>query len=231
MAWIESHQELAHHPKVARLAHALDVSVPTAIGHLHCLWWWCLAYAEDGELDGFSAFEIAHAAQWQEEPDVFVEALGDAGWLDDTRVHDWHEYGGKLAERRRQDAERKRKARAKTSTHRPSDSPSDSPPDDRTDGARRQQHTTEDNNASSATDGFTAFNAKRAVAVVDHRIKQGLPVKNRSGLAKTIAEDPEHVAESQRIWAHRDCTACKGKGFTEEYAPGAGTRKVKCESA
>lgn len=112
MAWIESHQDLAHHPKVARLAGTLEVSVPAAIGHLHCLWWWCLSYADDGDLTDFSDFEIAYAAQWQGEPDVFVEALQKAGWLDGREVHDWHEYGGKLAEKRMADAQRKRNMRS-----------------------------------------------------------------------------------------------------------------------
>jgi hypothetical protein len=84
-------------------------------------------------------------------------------------------------------------------------------------------------NASSATVGFTAFNADRAVAAVDHRIKQGLPVKNRNGLAKTIAADPEHVAESERVWAHRDCETCRGKGFVELWSPGGGNTQAECE--
>ena len=54
MAWIESHQELANHPKTKRFKRALGISTPQAIGHLHLLWWWALDYAQDGSLAAFS---------------------------------------------------------------------------------------------------------------------------------------------------------------------------------
>ena len=50
MAWIESHQELRHHYKTKRLARELKVTVAAAIGHLHCLWWWAIDFAPDGDL-------------------------------------------------------------------------------------------------------------------------------------------------------------------------------------
>lgn len=50
MAWLRSHQELARHPKVKRLSRQLNISLPQAIGHLHLLWWWCMDYAQDGDL-------------------------------------------------------------------------------------------------------------------------------------------------------------------------------------
>jgi len=40
--YIQSHEEIATHPKTRRLARALGISLPTVIGHLHLLWWWCL---------------------------------------------------------------------------------------------------------------------------------------------------------------------------------------------
>jgi hypothetical protein len=113
MAWIESHQELANHPKVYRLADTLNVEVPTVIGYLHLWWWWCMAYADDGDLKGFTDGEIARAAQWSGDPSEFVKALVKVGWMDRGRhVHDWWEYAGKLVERRRTDAARKRAGRA-----------------------------------------------------------------------------------------------------------------------
>jgi len=45
MAWIESNQELARHPKAKKAARMLGISVPAVVGHLHFLWWWCLEYA------------------------------------------------------------------------------------------------------------------------------------------------------------------------------------------
>ncbi|GIM48438.1 hypothetical protein DNHGIG_39870 [Collibacillus ludicampi] len=50
MAWLKSHQEIARHPKTKRLAKALDISLPTAIGHLHLLWWWAMDFAKNGDL-------------------------------------------------------------------------------------------------------------------------------------------------------------------------------------
>lgn len=117
MAWIESHQELAHHPKVARLSYMLDVEPPHAIGHLHCLWWWALSYADDGDLTQFEPWEIATAAQWRGDADLFVKALIECGWLDETEdirleIHDWWSYAGKLVERRQESAKRKRSMRS-----------------------------------------------------------------------------------------------------------------------
>lgn len=134
MAWIESHQELAAHPKTKRLARLLDVHIAQAIGHLHLLWWWALAYAEDGDLSIFDPDEVADACQWEGDPELLIDALGACGRgggegfvTDDLQLHDWHSYAGKLVEKRKQDAERKRRSRAtspdvpKTSNGRPAD--------------------------------------------------------------------------------------------------------------
>jgi len=39
VAWIESHQTLGQHPKTRKLARLLNISAPTAVGHLQFLWW------------------------------------------------------------------------------------------------------------------------------------------------------------------------------------------------
>jgi len=111
MAWIESHDNLKDHPKTRRAARLLGVSVPTVIGHMHLLWHWCLSYAEDGDLSGYDAADIAEAVMWDGDPDQLIEALincgpaGKAGFLErDAQgrllVHDWHDYAGKLIEKR-----------------------------------------------------------------------------------------------------------------------------------
>lgn len=127
MAWIEIHQEIGCHPKTRKLARRLDVSIPTAVGHLHLLWHWAMDFAEDGNLAGFDSWELADAAMWEGDADEFGDALRAVGFIDDTDqgpvIHDWHDYAGKLIQRRREDAERKRKARQK-----PDNPP---PPDDR----------------------------------------------------------------------------------------------------
>jgi len=123
VAWIESNQELARHPKLARLAGRLEITRRDAVGLMHLLWWWCLDYAPEGDLSGFNPEEIAAAVDWTGDPGDLLAALQNVpgtgggrpapGFInDDLTVHDWHDYAGKLIERRRANAERKRIARA-----------------------------------------------------------------------------------------------------------------------
>jgi hypothetical protein len=122
-SWIESHQSLREHPKLRKLCKLLDINRMEGIGHLHCLWWWALEYAQDGDLTGYDLADVALGAEWEGEPARFIEALlncgpgGGTGFLErDTEgglyLHDWWEYAGKLIEQRRHNAERMRKARA-----------------------------------------------------------------------------------------------------------------------
>lgn len=122
MAWIESHQELKNHPKVRRLARALRVSVPTVIGHLHCFWWWCVDYAEDGDLTAFGDEDLSDAAMWEGDPQAFVSAMEAARWLDRSpdgerlTVHDWQDWAGRLIGMREKAKERVRKWRTEHKT-------------------------------------------------------------------------------------------------------------------
>lgn len=106
MAWLQVHQELGRHPKTKRLAKALNVSIPTALGHLLLLWWWALDYAQDGDLSKFSDEEITEATGWQEaDASALVNALCCSGFIDDLgsgkyAIHDWDNYAGSLMERR-----------------------------------------------------------------------------------------------------------------------------------
>lgn len=119
MAWIESHQELARHPKTLRLARRLGVSIPAAIGHLQLLWWWAMDFAPDGSLAGFEAEEIALAVMWEGAPEDLLSGLVAARFVDEApggdgyAIHDWDDYAGRLIERRQVNAERMRNARAK----------------------------------------------------------------------------------------------------------------------
>ena len=128
MSWLQSHQTLARHPKTLRAAKLLNVSIPAVIGHLHLLWWWCLDYAEDGDLGGLDNSEIAQAALWPGEPQAFVEALlnagasSKAGFLEHSSnghlvVHDWDEYAGILIDRRKRNAQYKRDVRRMSAGH------------------------------------------------------------------------------------------------------------------
>lgn len=117
VAWIESHQELARHPKTKRLARKLSVSLPAAVGHLHFLWWWAMDYAQDGSLAKFTNDDIADAVAWDGDADHLVNALIESGFIDHTDdgliIHDWYEYAGRLIEKKEQNRERKRRSRAK----------------------------------------------------------------------------------------------------------------------
>lgn len=106
MAWIESHQELGAHPKTRKLAQLLGVHRMQVVGHLHALWWWALDYAEDGDLSRFDVADIALGAEWDGDPDKFVQALvecgtrGGAGFLDAVDegwfIHDWNQHTAPL---------------------------------------------------------------------------------------------------------------------------------------
>lgn len=123
MAWIKSQQALRDHPKLKKLARGLEISIPTALGHLHMLWWWAMDYAQDGNLTPFDALDIADAAGWGGDPNRFVDAMVNcgfrgAGFLERTEdgellIHDWDEHCGDEFERRAKEAERLRAYREK----------------------------------------------------------------------------------------------------------------------
>jgi hypothetical protein len=83
-------------------------------------------YAKDGYLGQYESEDIADAVLWDGDPQLLWKSLGDAGFLDrsdeplsvtdtvirfDWRLHDWDDYAGKLIERRKTDAYRKRSER------------------------------------------------------------------------------------------------------------------------
>lgn len=125
MAWIESHQSVATHPKTKRLARILQISIPELVGHLHLLWWWALDFAPDGSLDRYDVHDIADAVMWEGNPQDFVDALITAGYIDRDEsglcIHDWHDYAGKLLDRRASDAARKKALRSAPSSGERSD--------------------------------------------------------------------------------------------------------------
>lgn len=120
--WIESHQSLRSHPKIKKAARIACINEFEMIGRLHCLWWWALDYAPDGDLTNYTDDDIEDAVDWSGERGLFVTALTDCGFngngglIDVTResrvIHDWHEYGGRLLEKRQANKERMREKRA-----------------------------------------------------------------------------------------------------------------------
>ena len=113
--WIESHQSLRNHPKVKKAARIAGINEFEMIGRLHCLWWWALDYAPDGDLTNYSDDDIEAAVDWTGQPGLFVRSMiecgfnGHGGLIDVTQesreIHDWFEHAGKLLERRAANAD------------------------------------------------------------------------------------------------------------------------------
>ena len=115
MAWIELHQSLIDHRKVANAAAMLPrTSTTLLIGHLATLWCWGLDSAPAG--GPLTAVEIAHGARWTKDADLFVAALQSARLVDRDEdgfwLHDWDDYAGRLVAKRNANTERMRSARA-----------------------------------------------------------------------------------------------------------------------
>ncbi|OAB27840.1 hypothetical protein PMSD_23005 [Paenibacillus macquariensis subsp. defensor] len=128
MAWLESHQGLARHIKTKRLSRKLSVTVPAVIGHLHLLWWWAMDNVPDGCLSLLEPEDIAEEMMWPGDANDLITALLEVGFIDEIGnklfIHDWHDYLGKLIDKRKTDADRKRRSR-KTSSGHPEDVPED----------------------------------------------------------------------------------------------------------
>lgn len=96
MAWVESHQSLARHPKLYAFQDRLGLKRTEAIGALHLVWWWAIDYAPTGEIPKAKAGLIAKEAEYTGEPEAFVQAMLDAGFLDEIEgvfvLHDWEDY-------------------------------------------------------------------------------------------------------------------------------------------
>jgi len=98
MAWLKSHQELPNHPKLLDLSAAMNWDEDLALGKLHRFWYWCMDYAEDGDLRKHNDDRLARAVGLNGEAGKrFVKAMILSCWIDQKpyfRVHDWWEYAG-----------------------------------------------------------------------------------------------------------------------------------------
>jgi hypothetical protein len=109
---VPTYQSIWTHRKTFELAALLGLNETYAAAHLIRLCTWAIDNAPDGDLSGLSDRAIAYGAGWTQEVSLFVRALVTSGFLDEGRtIHDWHDYAGRLVERRVDDAERKRKMR------------------------------------------------------------------------------------------------------------------------
>lgn len=117
MAWIQVHQQLKDHRKLLAVSDDLDIEPAHMLGLLVSFWLWALDNAPSGSLAGISNRMITRAAQWNGDPDMFVNAMKHAGFLDESSsgtlaIHDWYEYAGKLIDQREAERNRSRRRRA-----------------------------------------------------------------------------------------------------------------------
>lgn len=99
--WIESHQSLLRHRKTNQAVRLLGCDRFKLIGHLHALWWWAMDNAPSGQ--PLADYEIVDGAEWDGNPEHFVNGLARAGFIDalpdgDYLIHDWHDFTGRLVE-------------------------------------------------------------------------------------------------------------------------------------
>lgn len=99
--------DLPTHRKSVTLAALLGD--PRAWTHVVELWLWVSRHAPEGDLGQMPDAAIAHVAGWRGDASAFVAALRTAGFLDETRIHDWYEHNG--AHFRKQAADKTRNSR------------------------------------------------------------------------------------------------------------------------
>lgn len=116
MSWGKLENTFRSHVKLKRLARELGVHPAHARGLVAGLWSWALDHAPDGNLGKYYADEIAEAADWNEDPQAFVDAMISVGLIDEGDDGlELHEYmdraeGYKKAEKQRQYREKKKES-------------------------------------------------------------------------------------------------------------------------
>lgn len=91
-----AHSSLRNHRKLKSLARRLKRNPIELVGMLQHLWWAvdeCKIIQPNGHLDGWTATHIADSAEWDGDPDQFVNALILSGFLDtDGEAFAIHDY-------------------------------------------------------------------------------------------------------------------------------------------
>lgn len=111
--WVAVDCNAHTNPKVMRLAEILKLDIDATVGKLCRLWAWAkLAENEDGYIGRVPAYEIAGIMRWTKKPQILLDALLEAGFLEESlsgyyTLHDWYSMNGKSAEKARKDRERK----------------------------------------------------------------------------------------------------------------------------
>jgi hypothetical protein len=113
--WIKMRADLFTHPKVVRIASALEADRLRTVGGLMSVWCLFDAHSVDGELDGYTFAAVDDHLRWP----GFSSAMCAVGWLEESGkslvLPEFDTHNGQSAKRRAQDADRKKEVR-KTST-------------------------------------------------------------------------------------------------------------------
>lgn len=114
--WIKMRADLFTHPKVVRMASALQADTLRTVGGLMSTWCLFDAHSEDGQLDGYTPEVLDAHLRWP----GFSEAMTAVGWLlnspNGLSLPRFDTHNGQSAKRRAQDADRKRLVRDKSSS-------------------------------------------------------------------------------------------------------------------
>lgn len=118
--WIKMRSNLRRHPKVVRIASALNADRLRVIGGLHAVWCLFDEHSEDGQLSGYTPVAVDEEIGWP----GFTQALISVGWVDwdgndGLSLPEFETHNGASAKRRAQEADRKRAERgaAKEQAH------------------------------------------------------------------------------------------------------------------
>ena len=106
--WIKMRADLQTHPKVVRMASALNADKLRVIGGLHAVWCLFDTHSEDGSLDGYTLKTLDDHVVWP----GFSAAMKAIKWLDTDGeslvLPEFDEHNGQSAKRRAQETKRKR---------------------------------------------------------------------------------------------------------------------------
>ena len=85
------------HPKTLDFCARLNVSLPTTVGHLEFFWAFTAKKSPQGNIGKWPNGAIARSCHWDGDPDIFVNALVDARYVDASKshrllVHDWKDH-------------------------------------------------------------------------------------------------------------------------------------------
>jgi hypothetical protein len=116
--WIKMRTNLQRHPKVVRIASALNADRLRVVGGLHAVWCLFDEHSDDGCLCGYTPGAVDELVGWP----GFAGAMLGVGWLqsdgnDTLALPEFDVHNGASAKRRAQENDRKKAERAAAKEH------------------------------------------------------------------------------------------------------------------